>query len=142
MRHARTALAVIYTSLLLAFSSTALAQPFQGTPWAIPGQVEIENYDLGGQLVGYRDTTIGNKGGVYRSDDVDIWNDGSQEGFYVGAMATTELLEYTVNVAAAGDYQLQLRLSTPKDGRIVHVEFGGADLTGPISAIESFFMST
>ena len=46
--------------------------PYNGTAWPIPGTIEAENYDTGGKFVAYYDTTAGNSGGQYRSDDVDI----------------------------------------------------------------------
>ncbi len=117
-----------------AFTVTADGQqPFGGTPWSLPGAVEAEDYDVGGEGVAYHDTTTGNLGATYRSDDVDIWNDGGSEGNYVGAMASSEYLEYTVNVPSTGQYTLQLRLSTPNSNRRVHVEFGGVDVTGTVT---------
>ena len=47
----------------------------QGTPFkalAIPGTIQAEDYNLGGEGVAYHDTTAGNEGGAYRHDDVDI----------------------------------------------------------------------
>jgi hypothetical protein len=35
--------------------------------------IQAEDYELGGQNVAYYDKTIGNAGGQYRNDDVDIW---------------------------------------------------------------------
>ena len=46
--------------------------PFGGTPTMVPGLVEAENFDDGGNGVGYHDTTAGNAGGQYRAGDVDI----------------------------------------------------------------------
>ena len=42
--------------------------PYGGTPWAILGTIQAENYDLGGQGVAYNDTTSGNSGNAYRND--------------------------------------------------------------------------
>src|SRR5439155_19234944 len=53
-------------------SSDAVTKPFSGTPSALPGKLEFENYDKGGSGVAYHDTTNGNSGNVYRSDSVDI----------------------------------------------------------------------
>ena len=41
-------------------------------PHPVPGRIEAEDYDLGGEGVAYHDTTAGNTGGAYRDDDVDI----------------------------------------------------------------------
>ena len=38
----------------------------------VPGRIEAEDYDLGGEGIAYHDTTPGNLGGIYRQDDVDI----------------------------------------------------------------------
>src|SRR5262249_28197149 len=38
----------------------------------VPGRLEAENYNTGGEGVGYHDTTPGNNGGADRTDDVDI----------------------------------------------------------------------
>ena len=67
----------------------AAQTPFTGTPIALPGTVEAENYDKGGQGVAYHDTTPGNSGGKYRTDDVDIAAGGSN-GFHVTDIAAGE----------------------------------------------------
>ena len=36
-----------------------LRTPFSGTPIALPGTIEAENYDKGGEGVAYHDTTAG-----------------------------------------------------------------------------------
>jgi hypothetical protein len=47
--------------------------PYGGTPAAVPGVFEAENFDKGGQGLAYYDTTAGNRGVAYRPDeDVDI----------------------------------------------------------------------
>src|SRR5262249_6572786 len=48
------------------------AQPFGGVAASIPGIVEAENFNEGGEGVAYHDTTAGNTGGAYRQTDVDI----------------------------------------------------------------------
>ena len=94
--------------------------------------IQAEDYDEGGQHVAYYDKTSGNKGGQYRSDDVDIWKYGTST-YYTGANATNEWLNYTINVPSDGNYRLDIRLATPKDNRRVHVEFDGVDKTGPLT---------
>lgn len=47
--------------------------PYSGTPLPIPGTIEIEDYDNGGQNLAYYDATAGNSGGFYRpSEAVDL----------------------------------------------------------------------
>ena len=45
---------------------------YLGTPFNVPGIIQAEYYDNGGEGVAYRDRTPGNSGGRLRSDDVDI----------------------------------------------------------------------
>ncbi len=108
-------------------------RPYGGKPWPIPGTIEAEDFDTGGEAAAYHDTTESNRGGEYRKDAVDIWYaDDRYSGYYTGANDTGEWLEYTVKVAAGGMYSLDLNVATPKDNRKMHVMLDGEDLTGPI----------
>lgn len=104
-----------------------------------PLMIEAEDYDEGGKNVGFFDKTSGNAGGQYRNDDVDIWRYwlGSDYynvfyGYYLGANATGEWLNYTFKVPLEGEYRLTIRVATPYDNRRLHVEFNGKNVTGPM----------
>jgi len=89
--------------------------PFSGTPIAIPGTFEAENFDLGGEGVAYHDNVKGNAGGQYQpKEDVDIFvsTDSTGGGYVVGNFETGEWLAYTVNVATSGNYNIELRAAT------------------------------
>jgi endonuclease/exonuclease/phosphatase family metal-dependent hydrolase len=102
-----------------------------GTARALPGRVEAEDFDSGRNGTAYSDEDGGNNGGAYRSTDVDI--EASDEGGHnVGWTNAGEWLNYTVNVAAAGTYTIDLRVAAPSGGSM-RVEFNGADKTGAIS---------
>lgn len=108
--------------------------PYGGIPWAIPGKIEAENYDTGGEGVAYHDTSVGNSGGKYRSEDVDIESTSDTGGGYnVGWIDTNEWLEYTVDVTSSDTYNIELRVASPYSGRTFHLEFNSVDVTGPIS---------
>ena len=107
--------------------------PFTGSPIALPGIVEAENFDNGGEGVAYHDTTPGNSGNVYRTTDVDVQPTTDGGGYNVGWMAPGEWLAYSVNVAAAATYRLDLRVASSGEGGRVHVEFDGVDKTGPMT---------
>ena len=50
--------------------------PYLGVPAAIPGRIEFENFDIGGQLISYYDKTSTNSYGQYRAGEpVDIMAD-------------------------------------------------------------------
>ncbi len=93
--------------------STLLQRPFAGRI-AIPGKFEAENYDLGGQGIAYHDTDAVNQGGVYRTDGVDIGTGGS--GFVISHTANGEWLEYTIDVAEAGDYDVDIFYASGRPG--------------------------
>jgi hypothetical protein len=79
-------------------------EPYDGAI-AIPGTVEAENYDKGGNGIGYKDSDNTNEGGEYRKDGVDVVAvDG---GYAVGYTTSSEWLTYTVNVAKAGKYDVE-----------------------------------
>ena len=85
-------------------------QPFNGNTHSIPGTIQLEDYDSGGQGIAYSDSTLGNAGGVYRNDDVDIIPDGT--GYAVSHTNGNEFLRYTINVSEAGKYNLKLNYKT------------------------------
>jgi len=80
--------------------------PYLGTPTIIPGTVEAENYDIGGDGLTYH-TFIGtNLEGMYRPNDgVDIGQQASGQ-YHIGYIATYDWFEYTVNIQQAGDYNI------------------------------------
>lgn len=108
--------------------------PYGGVPWVIPGTIQAENYDTGGQNVAYYDTTSGNSGGAYRSDHVDIEPcTDSGGGYNVGWIENGEWLEYTVNVTQAGTYDLEARVASLSAGGSLSVSFNGVNKTGTMS---------
>lgn len=100
---------------------------------AIPGTIQAENFDNGGEGVSYHDNDVANTGGQYRTTGVDI-ETCSEGGFNVGWMRTGEWLEYSVTVNTAGTYTLQARVATGLSGRTFHVEMDGVNVSGTITA--------
>jgi hypothetical protein len=110
------------------YGAASVAQtPYSGTPAAIPGKIEAENYDNGGEGVAYHDLTTTNQGGQYRTDAVDIGT-ATEGGYNIGYVQAGEWLEYTVNVTTAGAYTLQARVSTNAAGKSFHVELDGQNI--------------
>jgi hypothetical protein len=114
--------------------------PYGGVVRSIPGTIEAEDYDVGGQFVAYYDTTTGNSGGQYRSDDVDIveyqveCEECNEVGYSVAGIAAGEWLEYTVDVEPGIlAYKLEVRVASENAGGNFHIEFDRADVTGPLS---------
>ena len=100
----------------------------------MPGQIEAENFDKGGQGVAYHDADASNNGGQYRAQEgVDIEHTSNTTGGYnVGWMLASEWLEYTVNVDASGVYTIEARVASAGVGGKFHIEFDGVDKTGSL----------
>ena len=83
----------------------------------MPGTVQAENYDTGGQGVAYNVTSVNGSGNSYRSDGVDLEATTDTGGGYdLGWTAAGQWFKYTVNVATAGTYTVSLRLAAPDRG--------------------------
>jgi len=113
----------------------AAQSPYNGNAWIIPGKIEAENFDNGGEGVAYHDLDAGNTLGQYRTTDgVDIESCTDTNGGYdVGATHTSEWLEYTVNITKAGVYTFQARVATTATGKAFHAELDGKDFTGTMA---------
>ena len=112
--------------------ASAQPTPYRGTAAAVPGTIQAEDFDNGGEGVAYHDTTSGNAGGAYRSTDVDL-ETASEGGYDVGWISAGEWLTYSVNVATAGNYLLEARVASLGGGGTFHVESAGVNLTGALT---------
>jgi hypothetical protein len=110
-------------------AGTPVSTPYTGVPVAIPGVIQIENFDLGGEGLAYHDLTTGNSSySSYRTSDVDMYGD------TVLSLQTGEWLKYTVNVGAtANTYAVVAQLASDSAGGTFHVEVDGVDVTGIMS---------
>jgi hypothetical protein len=101
--------------------------PFFGSPMPVPtsgngdhpldslapnGRLWASDYDIGGEGISYHDTGAVNLGEAYRaSEAVDVQS--SSEGYTsIGFFEPDEWLEYTIDVAEAGDYTVTLRTAS------------------------------
>jgi len=126
---------IITTSSPVSVTIRAVQAPFNGTAHMIPGRIEAEEYDLGGEGLGYHEAnTNGNQGGApFRNDEVDIEETGDDDGVYnVGYILEGEWLQYSVEVLASGVYDLNLRMAAEGSGKTLHIEIDGVNVTGPI----------
>ncbi|MGC9450375.1 MAG: fibronectin type III domain-containing protein [Oceanipulchritudo sp.] len=133
----KSSLASLTVSLVLLVSAgmTHASTPYSGTPIAIPGTIEAEDYDLGGEGDAYHDTSAGNTGGGYRpaeNVDIEACSD-SGGGFNVGWTVAGEWLKYTVDVVASGNYTITTRVATEVATGAFHIEVDGVDVTGSIA---------
>ena len=99
-------------------------KPFNATntPWAIPGKIEAEDFDIpgtGSVNFSYSDSDTTNHGeSTYRKGTgVDI-KDLANGGHAIGWNANNDWLEYTISVSETGDYTLYAAVSG-EGGRMV-----------------------
>jgi len=107
--------------------------PYGGTAWPLPGIVQAENFDSGGNYVGYFNLDTTNQGGAtYRAPStVGIEQTGDVGGGYdVGYTKEGEWLRYTVDVAQSGLYTFQARVASNGQGGYYHASFDAENVTG------------
>ena len=151
---------VLAVAFFAAMPAGYRAKPWNGRAQAIPGKVRAAFYDRGGEGVAYHNLDTKNHGsgelnqgpeeknnfrkdeGIsisYTKAEFDKWQDGTLlpiDEYYVGWTAPGESIHYTVDVKAAGTYQVNLRASSNNQGAEIRLAVNGVDATGPI-VIES-----
>lgn len=106
--------------------------PYNGTPASIPGTIEIEEFDKGGEGVAYHDEEEENQGELLRlSEGVDI--DASNDGYVVGWTIKGEWLEYTVNVLYSDEYVVDMVTASNLDNSAFSLLLDGEKVTPTVS---------
>jgi endoglucanase len=117
------------------------AQPWPaGNP--IPGFVAAIDYDLGVQGQAYNDNTYWSTGGNssyntgygYRNDGVDIeWSQNTEiRPYNVGWTEDGEWIQYTVQIAEAGNYDINFHVASAIDGSRFQLLLNGSTSLGGI----------
>jgi hypothetical protein len=111
-------------------AGTPPARTAYNGPHKIPGRVEAEDYDNGGEGTAYHDSDVVNSLGQYRQDGVDIKTTGDSQGggYDVGWTETGEWLEYTIDSVKADKYDINLRCGSAVAGAQVRVKLDGTTL--------------
>lgn len=101
----------------------------------MPGVIEAENFDRGGEGAAYHDDFGATQSLVYRGapiEGVDVQARTSASGGYVVMeFGAGEWMSYQIN-AAAGTYDLGIRYASEFGGGTFHIEVDGVDVTGQI----------
>ena len=111
--------------------------PFKGAPIVVGSTavvIEAEDFDKGGEKVGYHDVESANAGGQYRpAEAVDIQaTTDVGGGFNVGWARAGEWLEYSIDVTSSGLRTFEFRLASTGSNGAFHAEVDGVNVTGPI----------
>ena len=134
-----------------------MRQPFSNatrpfSPNKITGGTVIKavDYDLGINGAAYFDNdtanyrsvtqkrTVGNRGGVYRNDGVDIRKDSAlYENYYVSDIENGEWLQYTINTTGAGNYDIEFTVASTSDTGSIRLITNGQPLVENIAVPNS-----
>jgi len=106
---------------------------YNGVAHAIPGVIQLEEFDKGGNGCAYYDSSPGTSVPTppnFRTDeDVDIEScSDTGAGYNIGYAIAGEWLEYTVNVEEAGLYNIVLRAACDGDGRAISLYMNDVEL--------------
>ena len=112
--------------------------PYSGTPAPIPGTIQFENFDLGGQDSAYYDSSPGSAVtpvvNFRTTEDVDIENcTDVGAGYNLGYTIAGEWLEYTVNVASTGAYNIAFRVACNGDARTLSLQTNGVTIVNNLA---------
>ena len=105
-------------------------KPFPGPIHVVPGLIEAEDYDTGGENISYHDKDALNQGGVYRTDPVDIIQKTSySNGYCIGWTDMGEWLEYSIDVKKDMKMDMNLLVASKTAGGEIHLELNDKLLT-------------
>ncbi len=126
-------------------------KPFGGTPAAVPGTVQVADYDTGGPNVAYNVTAANGTATGYRTDAVDLENTSDTQGtspaggaYDMGWTNAGQWFDYTVQVATSGVYTVSFRASSPYGvSDALHIaNASGANLTGSVAVPDTTSYAT
>lgn len=108
--------------------------PYEGVAQNIPGKLEVERYDVGGEGSTYHD-----EDGVYESTECTFRNDegvdldvNGEGGYVLGWTKKGEWLEYTVNIEFDDTYTWNANVASGLDGSSFSLSIDGKSITNTI----------
>lgn len=126
------------TSSAISITVTVPQGPYNGIAHPIPGIIQAEEYDEGGNNVAYMDDSPGSDVtpvvSFRTTEDVDIEKCTDLNGGYnIGYGKAGEWLEYTVDVSKTGIYDLDLRIACSGDGRTLSLTMDGNSIANNVA---------
>jgi hypothetical protein len=152
--------------LMSSCRTSYIPKSYTGKPWtkqSIPGRIECEAYDQGGESVAYHDEDSINNGSgklnpvngnplnefrMHEGPDISYTKSGNIDNnpfnksepelnqLYVGWTKPGEWLNYTVNVTKTGWYRMTLKYTANGDGAI-SLDIDEENVAGPIKIIST-----
>lgn len=99
------------------FSEAIPQEPYSVT-FTLPGKIEMEDYDLGGQGIAYYDKDVENQGESYRNEGVDIVTVDSiseSKGYAIGYTQEGEWTEYSIVTKKSAPYFYKAHVASGLD---------------------------
>jgi hypothetical protein len=104
-----------------------IRQLFTGKALEIPGRIEAENFDIGEDGMTYHDSDTKNVTRAFRPDEpIDIYDFGNGK-YYVIDNYPGEWLEYSVNVAQKGLYDISASIAAVIGGGTFSIKIGAVE---------------
>ena len=120
----------------IAHVSIVEKKPYKSSAIAIPGRLETENFDIGGEQISYHDIEYTNQGSAYRQNegvDIEALTDNGNVDYAVAYTVAGEWLSYTIQVAKTANYFLTFRVASTSNGSSIGLDVDGDSLLSKVS---------
>lgn len=100
---------------------------------ALPGTLEAEDFDNGGENIAWHDADPSNLDGAYRAEvgvDIESAGDGIN---CISHIVTGEWIKYSVNVSKSGSYNMEAKVQSNGTGGSFHLELDGLPVTASVN---------
>ncbi|MBR5656651.1 MAG: endo-1,4-beta-xylanase [Prevotella sp.] len=110
--------------------------PYSNTPISIPGVIQAENFDKGGEGLSFHDSDSNREGDTqYRTDGEGVDFVKGNGGTCIGYTAVNEWLEYSVNVKEAGKYSYEATVSSGTTGSGFRIQLVNGNQTITLATV-------
>jgi hypothetical protein len=110
-------------------------------PVRLPGTIEMENFDRGGEGLGYHDIFGETASTAYRNAPIEAVSiqarTSASGGFAVFEAAAGEWLNYSVDLPSGGIFVIGIRYASEFYGGTFHIEVDGENVTGPMTVVST-----
>jgi hypothetical protein len=114
----------------IAVTIAGVRESYLGSPDEIPGTIQAENFDIGGEGQTYHDNNTANKGGAYRlTEGVDI-EARSDSGYQIGYVASGEWTQYSIHIKQPGLYRIDTYTASVNGGGKYSFTIGKTSTSG------------
>ena len=117
----------VYSYPLRLYMTPTDREPYHGTALLVPGSIEAEDYDKGGEGLTFHETTETNIPGDYRSNEAVDIEARDEGGYHLSYVAANEWLEYTVDVEETGSYEVVATVASQDGGGAFTVSVENGD---------------